>query len=352
VGHTHLPEYGYGFHLIGGGQRGRHNAASKYLVALMATRPAHILVVLEADAKHQPALDRGIWLAERTGATLDLLVCDYDQDLSAGSGQFDSAALESARRRLLASHRHTLDARARPLSARGISVRIDVRWEHPLDAAVLRKAAETGADLVVKSTHYHAGLGRTLFSAADWNLMTRCPVDLWLVKPRPIAQKPTILTAIDPRPNLDGAGPIDERILETGIALERALRGELHVFHGFDISAALAVSAEAFSAPISAPARDLKSALMREHLDAVLGLTDRHGLERERVHVHEGPVRQLLVAWTRGMNVDVLAISAVSRGRRDARCIGSTAERVLDEIPCDLLIVAPPATGSGTVSTT
>ena len=308
----------------------------------MATRPEHILVVLDADSKHQPALERGMWLAERTGASLELLVCDYDQDLSTPSKSFDSAALESARRRLLATHRHALDARVRPAAARGIRVRIDVRWEHPLDASVLRKAAETGADLVLKSTHYHAGLGRTLFSAADWNLMTRSPVDLWLVKPRPIAQNPTILTAIDPRPCLDGAGAVDERILEAGLELERALRGELHVFHGFDISAALAASAEAFSAPISAPARDLKSTLMREHRDAVLALTDRHGLARERVHVHEGPVRQLLVAWTRGMNVDVLALAAVSRGHHDPPCIGSTAERVLDEIPCDLLIVAPP----------
>jgi len=314
----------------------------------MAARPAHILVVLDADAKHQPALDRGVWLAERTGAALELLVCDYDQDLSA-SGPFDSTALSSARRRVLAGHRHALEARIRHVAARGIRVRIDVRWEHPLEAAVLSKIAETGADLVLKSTRYHSALGRTLFSAADWNLMTRCPVDLWLVKPRPIAQNPTILTAIDPRPYLGGPGSIDERILDAGLALERAVQGELHVFHGFDISAALAVSADALSAPISAPARDLKSTLMREHRAAVLALTDPRGLAHERVHVHEGPVRQLLVAWTRDMNVDVLVIAAVSRGRRDVPCIGSTAERVLDEIPCDLLIVAPPGAAAATI---
>src|SRR5690606_34688483 len=124
------------------------------------------------------------------GAELDLLVCAYDQDLSA-AGPFDSTALDSARKRLLATHRHALDARIRHAAAPGVRVWVDVRWAPPPDAAVLRGAAETGADLVPKSPRYHAGIGRTLFSAADWNLMTRCPVDRWLVKPRPIAQTPT-----------------------------------------------------------------------------------------------------------------------------------------------------------------
>ena len=306
-------------------------------LATMVSRPAHILVVLDVGSKHQPALERAAWLAERTGAALELFVCDYDQDLSA-CGPLDSTALKCARRHVLEGHRRTIETRARSLAARGIEVRVDVRWEHPLDAAVASKAAETRTDLVLKSTRFHAELGRSLFSAADFGLMTSCPTSLWLVKPRPIG-KPTILAAIDPRPCLGGAGSLDERLLESGIALERATGGELHVFHGFDISSALAVSAEALATPISAPAHDIRTTVMREHRDAVLALTSRHGLAPDRVHVHEGPVRQLLVAWARDLNVDVLAMGAVSRGARPRPAIGSTAEHVLDEIPCDLLIV-------------
>src|SRR5690606_36517354 len=230
----------------------------------MAARLAHILVVLDVGSKHQPALERAAWLAERTGAVLELFVCDYDQDLSA-CGPLDSAALKCARRHVLAGHRRTLEARARPLAARGNPVRVDVRWEHPLDAAVARKAAETGTDLVLKSTRYHAELGRSLFSAADFSLMTSCPTSLWLVKPRAIAKPPTILAAIDPRPYLGGPGSLDERLLEAGIALERATDGELHVFHAFDISSALAVPAEALAPPISAPASAVRSTHVPEH---------------------------------------------------------------------------------------
>src|SRR5690606_28151599 len=84
---------------------------------------AHILVVLDAGAKQQPALERGAWLAERTGAALELFVCDYDQDLAA-SPHFDPGALECARRHLLAAHRRTLEAHAKRLAARGIHARV------------------------------------------------------------------------------------------------------------------------------------------------------------------------------------------------------------------------------------
>src|SRR5690606_23821523 len=174
---------------------------------------------------------------------------------------------------VLEGHRRTIETRARWLAARGIEVRVDVRWEHPLDAAVASKAAETRTDLVLKSTRFHAELGRSLFSAADFGLMTSCPTSLWLVKPRPIAKPPTILAAIDPRPCLGGAGSLDEQLLESGIALERATGGELHVFHGFDIPSALAVSAEALATPIAAPAHDIVTTVTTAHRHAVLALT-------------------------------------------------------------------------------
>jgi len=40
-------------------------------------------------------------------------------------------------------------------------------------------------------------------------------------------------------------------------------------------------------------------------------------------------------------NIDVMVMGAVSRRGLDRIFLGSTAERVLDRLPCDLLIVKP-----------
>lgn len=300
----------------------------------------HILVVLDPGSKQQPALERGAWLAERTGAMLELFVCVYDQDLTAYRG-LDSDALALARRQLVAAHRRTLEAHAKQLNARGIRARVDVSFEHPQDAGVVRKAAQTHTDLVLKGTRYSAELSRSLFSAADWNLIAHCPATLWLVKPKPMAPTPRIFAAIDPREQTDAAPSIVERILDTAATLEQAVDGELHVLHGFDISAALAASSHILAAPIAAPVRDLRSSVARDHEQAVLAAATRYSLAAERIHVREGPARRLLLAWAREMNADLLALSALSRSALPRKLIGSTAEQVLDEAPCDLLIVPP-----------
>ncbi len=302
----------------------------------------HILVVLDPGSKQQAALERGAWLAERTGAMLELFVCAYDPDLT-GSDEIDTDTLALARRQLLASHRRTLEAHARQLNARGIRARIDLCWGHPQDAGIVRKAAQTKTDLVLKSTRYSAELSRSLFSATDWNLMTHCPANLWLAKPKPLAAAPTIVAAIDPRKQNGAVTALDEQILASAVTLERAVGGELHVLHGFDISAALAMSSHILAAPIAAPVRNLRTSVAHEHEQAVLTATAPHSVAAERIHLREGSARRLLVAWTREMNADLLAMGALSRSALPLKFIGSTAEHVLDEAPCDLLIVAPRA---------
>lgn len=40
-----------------------------------------ILAVIDPTTDEQPAMDRAAWLARRTGATLELLVCEYNLSL-------------------------------------------------------------------------------------------------------------------------------------------------------------------------------------------------------------------------------------------------------------------------------
>jgi len=304
------------------------------------TLTPNVLVVLDPTSKQQPSLERAAWFAQRTGAALDLFICDYEQDF-ATTAVFDLAALESARRSLIATHFRTLKEHAKRLERQGITARVDARWDHPLDAGILKKAMEAKADLVIKDTHYHDAWRRTLFSSTDWCLIRSCPVPLWLVKPRRMAERPSIVAAVDPLHEHDKPASLDDRILSAAKDICAAAGGELHVFHAYDIAPALAVSADSIMMPISAPVRDVAAALEVRHTEAVFALTDRHSLARSCVEVHEGATRQLLVALTERMKADLVVIGAVSRSALRRLFIGSTAEQVLDKLPCDILIVGP-----------
>jgi hypothetical protein len=67
-----------------------------------------ILSVIDPTVKEQPGMHRAAWLAKRTGAELELLVCYYNEYLS-GDRLFDSPSLEKARNEVIGSHSKHLE---------------------------------------------------------------------------------------------------------------------------------------------------------------------------------------------------------------------------------------------------
>jgi len=297
-----------------------------------------ILVVIDPTAAAQPGLERAARLAKQVRARLELFICDYDPQLTE-SRVLDAEAVAKARAALLDAHVRRLHELAAPLQAGGLAVTVAAAWDHPLYEGIVRKVVESGADVVVKDTHYHSVLKRSIFSNTDWSLIRNCPAALLLVKPRAAAAKPCVVAAIDPLHERDVAASLDKRILTTAAALSSALGGELHAFHAFDITPVIAASSDAMMMPIALPIDEITDAMRLEHTSAVHALTDALPVSRERVHIQQGGARDSLIALTDRLRADVVVMGAVSRSGLERLFIGSTAEDVLDKLNCDLLIV-------------
>ena len=78
-----------------------------------------------------------------------------------------------------------------------------------------------------------------------------------------------------------------------------------------------------------------------EHTDAVNKLCAQHEIPTERIHVHQGGTRELLMTLTDQLRADLVIMGAVSRSGLKGLFLGNTAEDVLDRLHCDLLIVKP-----------
>jgi universal stress protein E len=302
--------------------------------------PPRILVVVDPTAAAGPAVERGAWLARHfAGVRLELFICDFDPVLESRTG--DQAAVSNARAAVIEDHRRRLQVLAAPLAAEGIDVTVNARWDHPLHEAIVRKAVDTAADIVVKETHYHSVLKRSILSNTDWNLIRNCPSALLLVKPRPVSLKPCIVAAIDPLHERDKLASLDHDILTAAERFSGALGGEMHAFHAFDIAPLMAASTDAMMMPIALPLDEIADALRLEHSAAVHAVTDTHAIPRARVHVEQGATRDALVALIDELRADVVVMGAVSRSGLERLFVGSTAEDVLDKLSCDLLIVKP-----------
>jgi universal stress protein E len=297
-----------------------------------------VLVVVDPTASGHPAVERAGWLARHEPIRIELYISDYDPRLTESR---PGGTAEEARAILVDRHRRRLEQIAEPLRAEGLTVVVDARWDYPLHDSIVRKAQDVGADLVIKDTHYHSVLKRSIFSNTDWSLIRNCAAALWLVKPRQPGQRPCFVAAVDPLHERDKPAELDNRIVATAQALGGALNGEVHVFHAFDVAAAIAVTTDTMSMPIALPLNELADAMRAQHTEAVARLCKQHGVPAERAHVHQGSTRQLLLTLTEQLRADAVVMGAVSRSGLKGLFLGNTAEDVLDRLHCDLIIVKP-----------
>lgn len=297
-----------------------------------------ILVVIDPTATSQPALERVAHLPRPLKAEVMLLICDYEPHLGIGATLAPSAAAACAS--LLARHRKTLEEFAAPLRQQGLDVQVDVRWDYPLHEAILRKATDWGADLVIKDTHHHSAIRRSIFSNTDWNLIRQIPMRLLLVKPRRIGHVPCVVAAVDPTHPHDKEGSFDHQIVASAKELARLVSGQVHLLHVCETMLVLATP-DILMAPIAFPMQELAAEMEKRHTAAVHVIADEHGIPRNRVYIRKGGTREVLIEATEELHADFLVMGAISRGAVERWFIGSTAESVLDKLSCDVLIVKP-----------
>ncbi len=80
-----------------------------------------------------------------------------------------------------------------------------------------------------------------------------------------------------------------------------------------------------------------------EHRAALDALAGDFGIDEKVVHQLPGTTRELLPMFARTHNVGLVVMGGLARWSLKRAVIGSTAERVLDSLPCDVMVVRAPS---------
>jgi universal stress protein E len=299
-----------------------------------------ILAVIDPTTRDQPGVRRAAWLAKKTGAELDFLICYYNEYLS-GDRLFDSPSLEKAREEVIQSEKKHLEALAKPLRKEGIVVKTSAVWDHPLHEGIVRHAVSTNADIVIKDTHHHSAVTRALLTNTDWNLIRTCPTRLWLVNPNDIADEPVFVAAIDPMNQHDKPAALDDEILQLSKSLAAKVGGHVHAFHSYDPRIAVATATANAYIPVSLPFDEIEKQMHEDHQKRFKEITKFHEVDDDNAHLVAGLTHEELPAIAEKLKADVVVMGAVARNHWKRLFIGATAERTLEHLPCDLLIVKP-----------
>jgi universal stress protein E len=298
-----------------------------------------ILAVLDPTAQAQPGLAKAARLAATSKASLELFVCDYEPAL-ANPRFFTSERLRVLREEFLARHKAALERHATGLRDRGLTVTTEARWATPEYQGIVARARESSPDLVVKDTHHHGPISRTVLTNTDWNLIRRCPAPLLLAKAAAWRDPPRIMTGVDPGHEDDPGDALDHELLRAGELLAQQLGGELHAVHAFFPADLIAAVTGMEASPIDG--RTITELLEQERgrmREAITALLRGHAISTGNFHFRQGSAVEVLLDVARDLPADIVVLGAIARGRLRELLIGSTAERVMDRMPCDILVV-------------
>jgi universal stress protein E len=299
-----------------------------------------ILAVVEPDLAPQEVIARAVWLSELTGSTLTLLLCDAGVTALANNF-FVSAETKAIAENMRAAQREILEDLAEPARRRNIAVTLDVLDERPVGEGILQRALDMNPRFVIKGTQYHSEARRAIFVDTDWFLIRTCPYPLWLVKPHEMAAKPLIIAAVDPTHEQDVNARMDHLIVEQARAIAAKAGGEVHLLHTYQPLEGIGTEATKTFKPIRLAIDELSARIAVEHREKLDTLAAATGIARNHTHQLPGATRDVLPFFARDRHADLVVMGAMARWSLQRAAIGSTAERVLDHLPCDILIVRP-----------
>ncbi len=296
-----------------------------------------LVAVKNPAAKTLPGVIKASQLAKSFRAELTLFQSIELPILAEGDLSYMNAGLADAERCTGEACEKALEAIARKLQRKGIKVSVSVQFDYPIYEAVIREATRLKADLIVAEQH-HGHRAASLLHLVDWELLRLSPVPVLLVKDPRAYRRPKILAAVDPDHTYAKPVWLDREILNAGRGIAKALHGALHAVYAYVPIPVLAFPTGALTKEDveAAYARSLKEA--NEKLKRALRDAEVRNVVSHVIGRHPSDAIAEVAAKIRS---SLVVMGAISRSGIKRLLIGNTAERVLDRLSCDVLVIKP-----------
>ena len=301
-----------------------------------------LVAVKELDGKPLPAVLKAAQLARAYGAQLELFH-GLTSPFYSNPLMWRKQGLDSLEHDLRQNALRRLEAIADRLREHSIKVTVSAEWDYPAHEAIIRRARVIKADLTVASLH--AGRHRMpwLLRLTDWELVRLSPIPVLLVKNARPYRRAGVLAAIDPAHAHEKPLQLDKEILRIGKTLSAALRGSLHAVHAYE-SFPVGFFPEGVTAETLEDMQDEAERSAQVRFSRALRPAR---IARTRQYLIPCPPIDAITRAARKSGSAIVVMGAISRSGYKRLLIGNTAERILDELPCDIMVIKPAKFRSG-----
>jgi len=292
-----------------------------------------IFVVLEPQQQEQLAFNRAVYLAKATGASLHLFVCAYD--IAIGIATFLSGAQrENIIRTVIDGNKVMVETLARKLKSDDIEVTTEVIWRRQASESIITALKDSGCDLLIKKAKLHSRVQEVIFSHIDWNILRFATCPVLLVKNGQWDEIGQVLAAVNAAPEDAVHTELNNKILEAARYLASKLDFELHLVSAYP--------APPIYLPMSSDGKNpvnYRKKMSKMVADNTGKFARQFSVEDEHVHLVEGPVDWVIPTVSRDIVAEFVVMGTVARQRMGGMALGNTAEHILDELNCDVLVL-------------
>lgn len=293
-----------------------------------------ILLVIDPTVDYDPACDRALFIAQTTGASVRLFI-NNENTLTSHSYVYegvDGAFFENQRRFFEEHYRKILTENEQRFSSKGVEVSCHFAEQHHLAEAIIAETEKCQPDVVIKSTHHHKAIERSLITNTDWRLIRKCPAPLLLVKPGDWQTAGVAVTAVDPLHSKAEQAKLDRVLLDATSQIASQLKLKPCVFHSY-----FPFVSSLF--PLESENSEHLERIKQHHKEALDELLTGYEVDEANIELSAGDLAPSLVQFLEDRNANLLIIGALSRNVIERAIVGNTAERILEGSPCDVLIL-------------
>lgn len=268
----------------------------------MATEKNRILAVIDPTRTEQWALRKALVIANsRDDLGVSAYLCVHSDAKCDDPEQLQAVELER--------HRLWLDAMLEEFAGSNVAIDSQIEWSDDWRGAICAAGAAEDVALVTK----RASGRQNSLASSDRQLIRKLGRALLLVKHEPTDEIRKILIAVDFNAEDESHKALNEAIMSLGTRMRGTVTDtELHVISAYP-------SSDSFVHP-----PDVAKAL---------------DIDRSRAHVRRGSAADIIPDVAKELEADLVIVGNVGRGGLSGITIGNTAEKILSDIPADVLVL-------------
>lgn len=293
----------------------------------------NILVVIDPTMPEQSALLRAVELARLEDiARIKVFLAIYDFSYEITS-ILSNEEREEMRQGVVTHRLGWLSGMIKPYKTEGLDIEAKVIWHSRPFECVLQEVKEHEHDLVITSAHHHSLLKSFIFTPSDWHLLRKCPCPVLVTKHHGWPAGGNILAAMNISDEAEQMA-LNERIIHEAKVIAQLVKASLHLVNAFPAPIVnIALELPGFSPEL------YSDAMQQHHQTEMEEYARKFDIPAECIHIVEGMPEDVLPELAKSLDAELTILGSVGRTGWSAAFIGNTAERVVDSIHGDLLVV-------------